>query len=195
MSKLTFSRRNLIVRTITACLAAALLISAAPGHGPKLNPVMWSLSTDSVSVAPGSTIVLHLHAQVADGYHLYSLTTPRGGPIATAISLKEETGFENVRVFQPAPNRHADPVLNIPVETFTGDVDFPVEVHLQRNLGAGSRTLVVQTRYQSCSSEICLPPVQRSAEVSITIASGLRVSKALVPPTFHLVSSNPHAKT
>ena len=181
-------RQNLVSKAASLCLGGALLMGAAPGHGPKLNPVAWSLSASPGSFAPGSTVVLHLHAQVADDYHLYSLTTPPGGPIKTIIGLTGEPGLDQVRVFQPTPKRYNDPVLGIPVETFSGTVDFPIELHLQKSLAAGSRTVTVHTRYQSCSSEICLPPVDRTAEAAITVAAGPARTKEAIPPTFQLVA-------
>ncbi len=181
-------KHKLTAGTASVCLGSALLLGAAPGHGPKLNPVAWSLSAGSGSFAPGSTVVLHLHAQVADDYHLYSLTTPSGGPIKTVIGLTGEPGLDQVRVFQPAPKRYNDPVLGIPVETFSGTVDFPIEVHLAKSLAAGSRMITVYTRYQSCSSEICLPPADRTAKIPITITSGSTETKESVPSTFQFVT-------
>ncbi len=62
-----------------------LLVGGAPlGFAPNLNPVRWS-------VFASSPTMLRLLADVDSGYHLYSLTTPKGGPIRTKIGVLEGT--------------------------------------------------------------------------------------------------------
>ena len=170
-----------------------LLVSpnAAPAHGPKLNPVQWSLSAAPEPVSPGSTIVVRLHADIAPGYHLYPLTTPKGSPIQTTFSLRDDSVFDNVRVYQPSPDRHNDPNLNVPVETFSGPTDFPIQVKIKQSPAVGAIALVAQTRYQACSSEICLPPVERTATAMMTIRQDASVTQTSVPSSYHLVNSSP----
>jgi len=55
------------------------------------------------------------------GWHLYSLTTPDGGPIPTTAVLKAET-LQNTAVYEPAPERRFDPSFNLDTETFSGQV-------------------------------------------------------------------------
>ena len=190
---LTISKNLLgaVPRTSFAGLFLLVCLSAAP----KLNPVQWSLSAVPGTVSPGSTIVLRLHADIAPGYHLYSLTTPAGGPIRTMLSIKDDSVLGNVRLYQPSPDRHNDPNLNVPVETFSGPTDFPVEVKIKSDAAPGSTSLVAQTRYQACSNEICLPPVTRTATTTITLGKGAPVTIALVPGGYHLVSGPSSAAT
>ncbi len=183
----------LTVRALVACFYLSLYLNAAPSRGPKLNPVQWSLSAAEQPVSPGSTVVLHLHADIAAGYHLYSLTTPAGGPIPTTIFLKNASGLAQVRVYQPAPNRHNDPNLNVPVETFSGPTDFPIQVKVKKDAAVGSMAVVAQIRYQACSDEICLLPVERTAAFSIIIQKGVPITKASVPPSYRLVTGSPKA--
>ena len=59
-----FSQMSAPARLLVLC--AALTVS--PLHAVNLNPVEWSLHAEHEKVAPGSTVVLGLHAQIADGY-------------------------------------------------------------------------------------------------------------------------------
>jgi len=81
-------------------------------YARNLDPVKWSLHTQQEKLAPGSAVVLRLHAQIADGYHLYSFTTPAGGPIKTTASLHANPAIKDLRVYQPKPDQHQDPTLN-----------------------------------------------------------------------------------
>ena len=138
------SRLEVLARAVLMGPLLSLCLSAAPAHRPKLNPVQWNLSNAPEPVAPGSTIVLWLHAEIAPGYHLYSLTTPDGGPIRTTLSLQDTSQVETVSVFQPKPDRHNDPNLNVPVETFTGSTDFPIQVKIRKDAAPGAVSLIVR---------------------------------------------------
>ena len=69
-----FSQRSALAGLLAVC--SAMMVS--PLYAINLNPIEWSLHAQHEKTAPGSTIVLRLHAEIADGYHLYSLTTPAG---------------------------------------------------------------------------------------------------------------------
>jgi Thioredoxin-like/Disulphide bond corrector protein DsbC len=114
---------------VSACARFFVLCAAvitSPLYATNLNPVAWSLNAEQQKVAPGAVVALRLHAQIAAGYHLYSFTTPAGGPIKATASLHANPDIKDLRVYQPKPDRHQDPTLNVPVETFQRGVDFVV---------------------------------------------------------------------
>ena len=156
-------------------------------YGRNLNPVEWSLQAAQGKVGPGSTVLIRLHAQIADGYHLYSFTTPAGGPIKTTASVHANPDIQDLRAYQPKPDRHQDPTLNVPVETFQSDVDFLLSGALPKNAAPGDTTITASVRYQACSNEICLPPVTKTATTSITVQPGAVVAKTPIPNGYELV--------
>ncbi len=184
MNNRNLSSIQKIAERVFACFVFALHLAAASANGPKLNPVKWTLATDSKTVAPGSTVVFHLRAEIAEGYHLYSLTTPPGGPIPTTISLPDQAGLQKVVVFQATPDRHNDATLGVPVETFTGTADFPIQADVALTAASQPWNIVAKVRYQACSDEICLPPVERNAVASLAINSNLTATHASVPGNF-----------
>jgi thiol:disulfide interchange protein DsbD len=161
-----------------------------PLYASRLNPVSWSLQAEQEKVAPGSTVILRLHAQIADGYHLYSFTTPGGGPIKTRARLQSSPDLKEFRVYQPKPDRHQDPNLNVSVETFKSGTDFLLLTVLANNASTGDKILTASVRYQACSDQICLPPVTKMATTSITVQPGAAVAKAFVPNGYQLVSDS-----
>ena len=139
-----FSNVNVPAGLFVFCAA----VMGSPLYARNLDPVKWSLNAQHEKLAPGSAVVLRLHAQIADDYHLYSFTTPAGGPIKTTASLHANPDIKNLRVYQPKPDRHQDPTLNVPVETFQSSVDFLVTGELPKNAPSSSfiRTARIQHR-------------------------------------------------
>jgi thiol:disulfide interchange protein len=180
-----FSKVTMLARFFMLCTAAI----AGPLHPRNLNPVDWSLRAEQQTFAPGSNIVLRLHARIADGYHLYSFTTPGGGPIKTTALLHANPEIKGVHVYQPKPDRHQDPTLNVLVETFQSGVDFFFNGELSKNTSAGDTLITASIRYQACSDEICLPPVTKTVTTSITVQPGAIVAKASIPSGYQPVGS------
>lgn len=185
--------RTLSVKTrvLVFCIAAM-----GPLYASRLNPVSWSLQAEQEKVAPGSTVMLRLHAQIEDGYHLYSFTTPSGGPIKTRAWLQSSPDIKGFRVYQPKPDAHQDPTLNVPVETFKGGVDFVFAAGLVSNSNAGDKVVTVSIRYQACSDQICLPPVTKTAATSVTVQPGAAAVEPFIPTDYQLVndSAGPQSK-
>lgn len=69
------------ILTIIAALLAAQSVNAQ-----KLDPVQWTLAATTASTRPGDPVSLKLTARIEQGWHLYSLTTPKGGPIPTTAN-------------------------------------------------------------------------------------------------------------
>lgn len=183
-------RRFSKVSTPAGLFVLCAAVMGSPLYARNLNPVEWSLHAQVEKLAPGSAVVLRLHAQIADGYHLYSFTTPAGGPIKTTASLHANPDIKNLRVYQPKPDRHQDPTLNVPVETFQSGVDFLVSGELPKNAPSGDTIVEVSIRYQACSDQICLPPATKSAMTSISVQTGAVVAKASIPSGYWLVSGS-----
>lgn len=177
-------------KVVVVCIAAL-----GPLYASRLNPVSWSLQADEQKVAPGSIVLLRLHAQIADGYHLYSFTTPRGGPIKTTVSLQSTPAIKDFRVYQPKPERYLDPNLNVPVETFKGGTDFLLAAKLADNVSTGDKIMTASVRYQACSDKICLPPVTKTAATSIGVEPGTTAARVSIPSGYQPVGGSGPATT
>lgn len=176
---------NFARRIVPVALALAVFIRAA--EPVNLDPVQWTLMAEPATVAPGTTTVLKLHAVIDPEYHLYSLTTPNGGPIQTTVALAESAGIERTAAYQPQPRTLHDPSLGVMVEVFTGSVDFLVPVKVKDGLADGPKAIAVEVRYQACSDKICLPPAKREADTGIVIRAGAPIYNFNVPPGYRKV--------
>jgi thiol:disulfide interchange protein len=160
-----------------ALLTLGLRLSA------KEDPVQWSLAVaqGSTQIAPGGSASLELKAVIQDGWHLYSPTTPAGGPIVTKIRVDDSPAISSWQIFRPQPVRKLDPNFNIDTETYTGQAVFLVDVTAAKS-ATGMLPVAVSVRYQACSDVKCLPPVKKTVTTQITTAPGAAPVAALTVP-------------
>jgi thiol:disulfide interchange protein len=167
------------IRRIAVLTAGAILLASTAFAQ---DPVKWTLSSDTAKAAPGAKVVLKLTATLEDGWHLYSLTTPKGGPIRTTAALAENPAIESAKLYQPKPERKFDKNFGIDTETFEKEIVFLVEAQVKKDASAGPADLVAQVRYQTCSSTMCLPPKKKTAAFTLTIDPSAPPAAALVVP-------------
>src|SRR5690348_638846 len=59
-----------------------------------LNPIRWTLKSESSAVKVGDKFNAQVIAAIDEGWHLYSLEQQSGGPIPTRIWMAEEQKFK-----------------------------------------------------------------------------------------------------
>ena len=80
----------------------------------KEDPVRWTMAPAAggkAVVAPGGQAYFELKASVDAGWHLYSPTTPPGGPIITKIQVTPNPLLAREQDFSPAAGSQARPEL------------------------------------------------------------------------------------
>ena len=154
----------------------------------KEDPVHWTISAvdGKAVVAPGGKAYFELKATVDPGWHLYSPTTPPGGPIITKIQIAANPLLSSVQVFRPQPVRKLDPNFNVDTETYTGDAVFLAEVTAANN-AAGQTNVEASVRYQACSEVKCLPPVKKTMNAGLAFANGTAPITYKIPDGYLLV--------
>ena len=156
-----------------------LLLAAGSSFAEKLDPAKWSLELQPA--APGSKVLARLQAKIEPGWHLYSLTTPAGGPIPTTIRLDNSAAVESFRVYEPPPKRAFDPNFNLDTETYEADPVFLIEIETKKDAAPGSFEVVAEVRYQICDPRRCLPPVKRRAAAMLSIDPNAKTAAFEVP--------------
>ncbi len=150
-------------------ILAFLLCCAFTAQAAKLDPVHWTLTSESDKAPPGSSIVLKLSASLDEGWHLYSLTTPKGGPIPTTIGLLDNPAVAGFKLYQPKPERKFDPNFNLDTETFQKEAIFWIVADLKKDAPPGPLEISAWVRYQSCDDRQCLPPKKKTAVFTLTL--------------------------
>ncbi len=165
-----------LLRFVPSFLACAVLAAAAAP-----DPIQWKLTLDAPSAPPGAKLIGRLTAVLEPGWHLYSPTTPPGGPNPTTLALAPDPSIATARFFQPKPDRKFDPNFQLDTETFENQVTFVVEADLAGTAAPGALKLMAQVRYQSCTDKICLPPKKKTAEAVITVAASAASPAFAIP--------------
>jgi thiol:disulfide interchange protein len=162
-------------------LAFGLVAALAALYGQKLDPIQWTLTSKVAKAPAGATVPLHLKATFQEGWHLYSLTTPAGGPIATTAELAENPAVKGSKLYEPPPMRQFDKNFNLDTETFEKEVDLPLTAELAPG-AKGAIELIANVRYQACNDRQCLPPRKKTASFTVTIDPAAAAPAAFVLP-------------
>ena len=165
-----------------------------PAHAAQ-DPVQWTLTLDQKSAPPGGKVLAKLTGMIEPGWHLYSLTTPKGGPNPTTVSLAENPAVAAVHVYQPKPERKFDPNFQLETETFEKSLTLLLEIDLKPDAAAGSTNLTAQVRYQCCTDKICLPPKRKTAVAALAIDAAAKAGPISIPSGYTEVSAKASAGT
>ena len=144
--------------------------------------------TDPVTAGDGLTVIVE--ADVASGWHLYSMHVAEGGPIPTTITVTETPSFASGGdPVEPEPKKWFDENFGMETNYFEGRVDFEVPVAVASDSPIGPQSLEIRIRYMICNDTQCLPPqtVPLTATVEVVGGSGEAVATAVtaavpVPP-------------
>jgi hypothetical protein len=152
-----------------------------PSAGPRiaeaalsLRPVKWTLIGGSSprEVVSGRTVPLLVEAEIAKGWHMYSLTQKPGGPIPLRLQL---LGAADVLVRgvirAPKPDRVFDKNFGIETESYSGNPRFTIPVGVSGRTLTGLRKFQLAARFQVCSATLCLPPRTDKIEVALRITA------------------------
>ncbi len=174
-------------RSLLWLAGAALLLPCI--LAAKEDPVQWSLTpvAGKAQVAPGGKTYFELKASIEQGWHLYSPTTPPGGPIITKIKVEDSPALAASQIFRPQPIRKLDPNFNIDTETYADAATFLVEV--TAGSAAGDSNVTVNVRYQACNDVKCLPPVKKSVVGTLSTVPGTAAADFKIPAGYALVPS------
>ena len=144
-------------------------------------PVQWAFEPQAASVAPGGKFTGKLTAKIDPTWHMYSVTTPKGGGLPTIIKV-DDPALAGVKIYQPKPEKKFDPNFNVDTERYEGEVVFLVEVELAKTAAAGSLSVPLLIRYSACTDKECLPPRKVTAAATITVDPKAPEAAALVLP-------------
>lgn len=179
-----------------------ILFALAAGTIAQENPVRWSINPSSRTLGRGEKLTLELTAQIESGWHIYSITQPPGGPVATKISLPDGQSFQVADpVKGPPVKTQFDDNFGINTEWYEGTAVFKLGAQLRSDAKSGKLKLLVNVLFQTCNSEICLPPktIKLESEVEVvgsTANSGTAnqsVAKSTVSEPERSAAVNAHA--
>ncbi len=144
-------RRNVFYLTLLPILCGIAL--AARAQRPTDN-VKWSVEPIRVSA---SSAQVKLSAAVQDGWHVYALSQPAGGPTPLKITVPTGSPYAlEGPVAETGVVRHQDPNFNMETIYYLKAATF--HVGLKPTGSAPADTAPIDVRFQACSDRLCLPP-------------------------------------
>jgi len=172
----------------------AVLAPIAPA-GAAEDPVQWVLTVDAKAVAPGSHLLAKFTGTIQPHWHVYSMTTPPGGPNPTTASIADNPAVAGFKIYQAKPVRKLDPNFGIDTETFSDQYVLLFDIELKKDAAAGPADITANVRYQSCNDTICLPPKKKTAMASLTIDPAASAASIAIPVDYTLVPTPVRAQT
>ncbi|HEU4633827.1 MAG TPA: protein-disulfide reductase DsbD domain-containing protein [Flavisolibacter sp.] len=127
------------------------------------NPVQWTYTAKKVNA---TTYEVHLTATIEDGWHLYSQTTPDGGPVATSIAFAKNplvTLEGTIKEIGKLEQRHEE-LFGVDVKQFSNRVDFVQTVKIK---GKAKTALNGSVEFMTCNDRECLPPQTQKFSIAL----------------------------
>ncbi|MBV9085260.1 MAG: thioredoxin family protein [Acidobacteriaceae bacterium] len=182
------AKRIRLTLMVAACSAALCFA--------KEDPVQWTLIpvNGTSEVAPGGNAWFELKATIQPGWHLYSPTTPPGGPIITKLTLTPNASITGKTFYRPQPARKLDPNFNIDTETYSGNAVFLLQVVTSKSV-PGKVPVEANARYQACSDVKCLPPVKKSVAAELSVVAGAAAVSFALPAGYIPVAGSSDSTT
>jgi hypothetical protein len=133
-------------------VASVLLLLLGVNASGQEDPVQWKNS--SRKVGP-DTYEIHLTATVQTPWHIYSQTTPEGGPMASVVTFTKSPVVKLVGRTEEkgAVTKKHEEVFGVDVVFFNGSVDF-----VQKVVSKVNTKVKGSVKYMVCNDKECLAP-------------------------------------
>ena len=137
----------------------------------------WSAKPPGGPIRAGIPFDVKVEATIDGDWHLYSTTTPPGGPIPTGFSVLPGAPFGIAGVIrQSQPKEEFDPNFGIQTEIYAGKAEFWIPLRADASAKPGEYEVLLQAYYQVCNDTMCLPPLGVPIPFRIQLAAGTALS-------------------
>ncbi len=139
------------------------------------DPVTWSFKANPIN---DKKYEISIKASIEPGWHLYSISLPQGGPIATTFTFKQSPEFKlngKVKEISKATVEHDD-IFDLDLSFFSKEAIFSQEVELN---STETTTVNGNIEYQACYADKC---IYLEKDFTVTIGKGNLAQTAKVEP-------------
>jgi thiol:disulfide interchange protein DsbD len=119
-----------------------------------LEPVKWQFSLQSVSDTEVEIVAV---AAIDEGWHLYSVNLPEGGPVPTSVNLIESGKYEVAGAIrqEPQPEKQYDQTFDMELSWFSNSASLTLPVRIK---SPDVDVIEGYVEFMVCDDEQCLPP-------------------------------------
>lgn len=154
---------SLLATIILLIAQSALAQIDLPGISPLGGGTKDVVSVKAVFAAPsdGRPARLFVTATIAPSWHIYSITQPDGGPIATKIEVQPPPGVRVGRFTAATePQRTKQPAAygDLPIELHDGTAVWFAPLEFDAGVNPASVKISGAVTVQPCDADSCLPP-------------------------------------
>jgi hypothetical protein len=146
-----------------ATVLLVLLMAGFFANAQVQNPVKWAYKLKKVNA---TTYEVQITATIDKGWHIYSQTTPDGGPVPTTIKFAKNplvTLVGAAKEVGKLEQRHEE-LFGVDVKQFSNSVNFVQTVKVK----AAVKTSVIGTvEFMVCNDTQCLPPTTNKFSLPI----------------------------
>jgi len=127
------------------------------------NPVNW---TSSVKKVGDKTYQVVLVANIDKGWHMYSQTTPDGGPIPTKVTVAKNPLITTTNGFKENGKleQKYEPLFGVNVRQYSDKVEFTQVVKTKARVNT---SMEVAVQFMVCDDHQCLPPSTKKLVVAL----------------------------
>ena len=148
-------------KTISTVVAALGCIAVQVSSGQTANEVVeWSAQVDSTKpLRIGQGLWVSITANIERGWHVYSMTQPKGGPHKLEIAVPEGQAFKQAgRALGPRPEAVYDSTFRMNMESYRGTTVFKLPVIVDSVAQGVLLKASIDVTFQACSDRLCLTP-------------------------------------
>lgn len=146
-------------KALVMLIAAISIVLTAQAQ----SPVRWRTTVKMTSETEG---VVTIKALISDGWHLYGLQMPEGGPKPTSFDFSGSNGIKTDGEIRPSesPIEQVDPLFGKKLSWWDRNVAFTQNFIL---IDKKDARVKVSISYMSCNGESCTPPKSESVSAPI----------------------------
>jgi len=154
-------------------LLSVLITSAS--FGQIYEPVKWTVDQKNTSE---NTAEIQIHATIDEGWHLYGLNLPKGGPHPTSIVFEKIENAVKVGEIQTPSKllKQFDANFNMELNWYSGEALFIQKIKFSDLSKVKIKGYI---EFMACNDKSCLPPSKSPFNLGTTETKA--VAKAVVP--------------
>jgi DsbC/DsbD-like thiol-disulfide interchange protein len=172
VSGLCTSGRSIVLRPLVCFAFLLTFLPLAKAQTPS-QVVNWKASLNSSApLKHGEKITAQLQATIRDGWHVYSISQPPGGPSPTIIGVPDGLPLSQAgTIIGPLPLEAYDPNFDMKTEFYERSAAFKVPLEVTPKAKPGSGNITIKVRFQTCNDRLCLPPSKIEVPLAFRVAT------------------------
>ena len=146
-----FLLKSPMKRILTALLLFCSIMTVAMAQ--MVNPVKWDITTKQ----EGNTLIITYSAKIDNGWHLYNMNVPEGGPVKTSLTFETLKGAKlqgPSHFVSGKPITKYDDAFGMELTYYEGAAALQQKIRLT----GGDYTIEGYLTYMSCCDGMCTPP-------------------------------------